>query len=298
MGDSLNYFLQQLVNGLSCGSIYAMIAIGYSMVYGLLYLVNFAHGDLYVFGTFIAYSLILSIGSVIHPIICCVIAAILAGVIGMVIERLAYRPVRNANRMVPMISAFGVALVLKTMAQAIWGPEAIAFHSLLPTSSFNVGSLQIYSRAIVIPLISLCVVILMQFVLNHTKLGRGTRCIMQDIQTASLMGIPTNTIIPLIYALGGALGVLGGVLYCSYYRYISIEMGMLGTIKAWAVVMLGGVGNFWGAFIGGIILGVAESMAGAYVGTAFRDAVGYIVIVVVLMFRPEGLFGARKAEKV
>ena len=296
--EGLNYFLQQLINGLSCGSIYAMIAIGYSMVYGLLYLVNFAHGDLYVFGTFIAYSLIISLSSVIHPIFCCLIAAVITGGIGVVIERTAYRPVRNANRMVPMISAFGVALILKTIAQIIWGPEAIPFESLLPSSSVNVGGLQIYSRAIIIPIISLAVVVIMQFVLNRTKLGLGTRDIMQDIQTSSLMGIPTNTIIPMIYALGGFLGVLGGVLYCSYYGYISIDMGMLGTIKAWAVVMLGGVGNFWGAFVGGIILGVAESMAGAYVGTAFRDAVGYIVIVVVLMFLPEGLFGVKKAEKV
>lgn len=292
------YFFQQLINGLSCGSIYAMIAIGYSMVYGLLYLVNFAHGDLYVFGTFIAYTLIMTVSSVIHPIFCCLIAAIITGGIGIVIERTAYRPVRNANRMVPMISAFGVALILKTIAQVIWGPEAIPFKSLLPSSSIEIGGLQIYTRAIVIPVISLAVVVAMQFVLNRTKLGRGTRCIMQDIQTSSLMGIPTNTIIPLIYALGGFLGVLGGVLYCSYYGYISVDMGMLGTIKAWAVVMLGGVGNFWGAFFGGIILGVAESMAGAYVGTAFRDAMGYIVIVIVLMFRPQGLFGTKKAEKV
>lgn len=292
------YFFQQLINGLSCGSIYAMIAIGYSMVYGLLYLVNFAHGDLYVFGTFIAYTLIMTASSVIHPIFCCFIAAIITGGIGIVIERTAYRPVRNANRMVPMISAFGVALILKTIAQVIWGPEAIPFESLLPSSSIEIGGLQVYTRAIVIPIISLAVVVTMQFVLNRTKLGRGTRCIMQDIQTSSLMGIPTNTIIPLIYALGGFLGVLGGVLYCSYYGYISVDMGMLGTIKAWAVVMLGGVGNFWGAFFGGIILGVAESMAGAYVGTAFRDAMGYIVIVIVLMFRPQGLFGTKKAEKV
>lgn len=296
--NGLYYFLQQLINGLSCGSIYAMIAIGYSMVYGLLYLINFAHGDLYVFGTFIAYSLIVAMSATVHPIICCLVAAVLTGGIAIVIERTAYRPVRNANRMVPMISAFGVALILKTIAQAIWGPEAIPFESLLPTSSINVGNLQIYTRAIVIPVISLAVVVIMQFVLNKTKLGRGTRCIMQDIQTSSLMGIPTNTIIPLIYALGGFLGVLGGVMYCSYYGYISVDMGLLGTIKAWAVVMLGGVGNFWGAFFGGIILGVAEAMAGAYVGTAFRDAVGYIVIVFVLMFRPEGLFGVKKAEKV
>lgn len=218
--EKVNYFLQQLINGISCGSIYAMIAIGYSMVYGLLYLVNFAHGDLYVFGTFIAYSLMISLASKVHPLICCLIAGIITGGIGIIIERTAYRPVRNANRMVPMISAFGVALILKTVAQVIWGPEAIPFESLLPSGSFMVGGMQIYIRAIIIPLCSLAVVVIMQFVLQKTKMGLGTRDIMQDIQTSSLMGIPTNTIIPGIYALGGFLGVFGGVLYCSYYSYI------------------------------------------------------------------------------
>ena len=219
------------------------------------------------------YSLMISLASKVHPLICCLIAGIITGGIGIIIERTAYRPVRNANRMVPMISAFGVALILKTVAQVIWGPEAIPFESLLPSGSFMVGGMQIYIRAIIIPLCSLAVVVIMQFVLQKTKMGLGTRDIMQDIQTSSLMGIPTNTIIPGIYALGGFLGVFGGVLYCSYYSYISIDMGMLGTIKAWAVVMLGGVGSFWGAFFGGIILGIAEAMAGAYVGTAFRDAI-------------------------
>ena len=137
--EKVNYFLQQLINGISCGSIYAMIAIGYSMVYGLLYLVNFAHGDLYVFGTFIAYSLMISLASKVHPLICCLIAGIITGGIGIIIERTAYRPVRNANRMVPMISAIGVALILKTVAKVIWGPEANPFESLLPSGSFMVG---------------------------------------------------------------------------------------------------------------------------------------------------------------
>lgn len=234
--EKVNYFLQQLINGISCGSIYAMIAIGYSMVYGLLYLVNFAHGDLYVFGTFIAYSLMISLASKVHPLICCLIAGIITGGIGIIIERTAYRPVRNANRMVPMISAFGVALILKTVAQVIWGPEAIPFESLLPSGSFMVGGMQIYIRAIIIPLCSLAVVVIMQFVLQKTKMGLGTRDIMQDIQTSSLMGIPTNTIIPGIYALGGFLGVFGGVLYCSYFDYWNV----FGRAFEWTI-------DFWDA---------------------------------------------------
>ena len=221
MNEGLTYFLQQVINGLSCGAIYSMIAIGYSMVYGVLGLINFAHGDLYVFGTFIAYSLIIVLSGMVNPWLLAIVAGCLAGCVGMVIERLAYRPIRKANRMVPMISAFGCAAVLKTISQAVWGPEAISFESLsfLPEGPFMLGNLQVYNRALFIPAVSLAVVIIMQYILNHTKFGLGTRCIMQDSATSNLIGVPSDTIIPLIYFLGGFLGVMGGVLYCSYYGY-------------------------------------------------------------------------------
>jgi len=294
----MTYFLQQSINGISIGAIYAMIALGYSMVYGLLYLINFAHGDLYVFGTFLAYTAIVLLSAYIHPILCCLLGALVAGAVGIVMERFAFRPVRSGSRNVSMISALGCAAVLKMVSQAIWGPESLPFQSLLPKGVININDLQLYTRSIVVVAVSLLVVLVMQLVQQYTKFGRGTRFIMQDITTASLVGVNTNFIIPMVYALGGFLGVLGGVLYSSYYSLLNIDMGILGTIKAWAVVTLGGPGSFVGALLGGIMLGWSEAMAGAYLNNAARDAVGYLVIVVALMIKPNGLFGKKKVEKV
>lgn len=273
---------------------YAMIAVGYSMVYSLLYQVNFAHGDLYVFGTFIAFSLI----TIMPTPVAIIAAGLMTAFIGMTIERTVYRPVRFANRIVPMISALGAALILRTIAQILWGPEALAFPSFLPSGYFLAGNFRIFLKNLIVPAIATISVLGLTFMMKHTKLGRATQCIVEDITTASLMGIPVNKIIPLIYGLGGFFGVIGGMVYSSFYGVISIDMGIWGTIKAWAAAMLGGVGSFYGAFFGGLILGLAETLAGAYISSAHKDAIGYIVIVLVLVFRPYGLFGKKKVKKV
>lgn len=294
MNESLNYFLQTLINGISIGSMYSMIAVGYSMVYCLLYQINFAHGDLYVFGTFIAFSLLTML-----PIPAAIIlAGLLTGLIGMTIERTVYRPVRFANRIVPMISALGAALVLRTIAQVIWGPQALAFPTFLPDGYWTVGGFRIFQKNVIIILAATIMVVGLTQFMKHTKLGRSTQCIVENISTAFLMGIPINTIIPLIYGLGGFFGVVGGIAYSAFYGVISIDMGIWGTIKAWAAAMLGGVGSFYGAFIGGLILGLSETFAGAYISSAHKEAIGYIVIVLVLVFKPNGLLGKKKIEKV
>ena len=295
MNPELSYFLQQLLNGLSVGSMYAMIAVGYSMVYSLLYQVNFAHGDLYVFGTFIALTLVNMGLPIVGGLI---LAGIMTALIGMGIERTVYRPVRFANRIVPMISALGAALILRTVAQVIWGPEALAFPPIVAREHIMLGGFRIQYQQILVLAVATACVLLFTLVMKKTKLGRATQCIMQDITTSSLMGIPVNRIIPLIYGLGGFFGAIGGVLFSSYYNVISIDMGIWGTVKAWAAAMLGGVGSFHGAFLGGIILGLAETMAGAYINTGYKDAIGYLVIVLVLLIRPAGLFGKQRAEKV
>ena len=295
MNPELNYFLLQLLNGLSVGGIYAMIAVGYSMVYSLLFQVNFAHGDLYVFGTFIAFS-IMSLGLPLWG--CIILAGLCTALIGMTIERTVYRPVRFANRIVPMISALGAALILRTIAQIVWGPEPLAFPSIVPNKYISLGDFRIQYKQILVLAVAATCVFAFTYVMKSTKLGRATQCIMQDITTASLMGIPINKIIPLIYGLGGFFGVVGGTLFSSYYNVVSIDMGMLGTVKAWAAAMLGGVGSFYGAFFGGIILGLAETMAGAYIHTGYKDAIGYLIIVLVLLFKPSGLFGKKRVEKV
>lgn len=295
MNSELNYFLQTISNGISLGSMYSMIAVGYSMVYSLLYQVNFAHGDLYVFGTFIAFTFM----SMALPLPIAILAAgLLTALIGMTIERTVYRPVRYANRIVPMISALGAALVLRTIAQVIWGPEALAFPLFLPEGSLDLGGFQLFYKNIVVLAFATALVVALTAVMNHTKMGRATQCIVENMQTAQLMGIPINKIIPLIYGLGGFFGVIGGIMYSGYYGVISIDMGIWGTIKAWAAAMLDGVGSFYGAFLGGILLGAAETFAGAYVGSASKEALGYIVIVLVLVFRPNGLLGKKKVVKV
>ena len=295
MNSELNYFLQTASNGISLGSMYSMIAVGYSMVYSLLYQVNFAHGDLYVFGTFIAFTFM----SMALPLPVAILAAgLLTALIGMTIERTVYRPVRYANRIVPMISALGAALVLRTVAQVIWGPEALAFPLFLGDGALNIGGFTLFYKNIIVLAVATVLVVALTAVMNHTKMGRATQCIVENMQTAQLMGIPINKIIPLIYGLGGFFGVIGGIMYSGYYGVISIDMGIWGTIKAWAAAMLGGVGSFYGAFLGGILFGVAETFAGAYVGSASKEALGYIVIVIVLVFRPNGLLGKKKVVKV
>ena len=290
----MNYFVQTLINGISLGSMYSMIAVGYSMVYCLLYQINFAHGDLYVFGTFIAYTLL----SFLPVPAAIILAGILTGLIGMTIERTVYRPVRYANRIVPMISALGAALVLRTIAQVVWGAEAIAFPTFLPQGAWNIGGFMIFKKNIVIIVFSAALIVVLTKIMNHTKFGRATQCIVENTPTASLMGIPINVIIPLIYGLGGFFGVIGGVAYSAFYGVVSIDMGIWGTIKAWAAAMLGGVGSFYGAFFGGLILGLSETFAGAYISSAHKEAIGYIVIVLVLVFKPNGLFGKKKVVKV
>ena len=274
---------------------YSVLALGYSMVYSLLYSPNFAHGDLYVFGTFIAWSLLMA---GLPAIAAMVFAGLCAALIGMTIERTVYRPVRSANRIVPMISALGVALILRTVAQLIWGPEALAFPSILPSGYFQIGGFRIFYQQIIVLLAGVVIMVVFTLAMKKTKIGKATQCIMQNSRTASLMGIPVNKIIPLIYALGGFIGMIGGVLFSSYYNVIAIDMGIWGTIKTWAAAMLGGIGSFYGAFAGGMLLGIAETFAGAYIHSGFKDALGYIVIVLILLFKPSGLLGKKRVEKV
>lgn len=295
MNEELLYFIKQLINGISLGSMYAVVAIGYSMVYSILYLINFAHGDLYIFGTFVAFTLYkLGIPSAAFVIM----AGVVGGLIAMLIEKTAYRPVREANRIVPMVSALGAALILRTVAQILWGTQTLVFPKIFESRPINIGLVQIGSENLLSLLIAGLCVLLFTVLINHTKIGKATLCVIQNINVAGLMGIPVDLIVSLVYMLGGFFGVVGGVMISSYYSSINIQMGMWGTCKAWAAAQLGGVGSFYGAFLGGLILGVIETMAAAYLGSGFKDAVGYLAIVLILLFRPDGLFGRKKAIKV
>lgn len=290
----INYVIKQLLNGLAAGSIYALVAVGYNMVYGILELVNFAHGDVYMFGTFIALALLL--GHLPVPL-AILLACVSGGLIGVLVERMAYRPVRNAPRVVPMISAVAAAFVLRNLAQLIWGTETKPFLELIPVHMVRLGAIEINSMQLLIMLIALSLTGLFSLIVRKTKLGKATRSVAQDIPAAKLMGIEVNRIIQFVYFAGGFFGVAGGILFSMYYA-VWIGMGFLGTMKAWIACIIGGIGSLQGAFVGGILVGVFEAIISGFVSSAYRDAFTYGLVMIILLVRPKGIFGRQVAEKV
>jgi branched-chain amino acid transport system permease protein len=290
----LNYLIKQLINGLAAGSIYALIAVGYNMVYGILGLVNFAHGDVYMFGTFIALSLL----ETHFPVPLAVLLACAAGgVLGVLVERVAYRPVRNAPRVVPMISAVAAALVLRNVAQLIWGTQTMPFPALLPDQTIHLGTIGVSSLQLVIVTIALSLTAIFALIVRKTKVGKATRSVAQDIPASRLMGINVNQIITFVYFTGGFFGVAGGILFSMYYA-IWIGMGFLGTMNAWIACIIGGIGSLEGAFTGGILLGLFQALASGYISSSYRDALTYGLVMIILLVRPKGIFGRQVAEKV
>ena len=289
-----NYLVKQILNGLAAGSIYALVAVGYNMVYGILELINFAHGDIYMLGTFIALSLLLGHMPVLPAVL---LACVAGGVIGVVVQRVAYRPVRDAPRVVPMISAVGAAFVLRNLAQLIWGTETMPFPEVLPTRMIQVGGVQVNSLQVFILVLASSLTGLFALVVHKTKLGKATRSVAQDIPAAKLMGIEVEKIIQFVYFAGGFLGVAGGILFSMYYA-VWIGMGFLGTMKAWIACVIGGIGSLQGAFVGGLLLGVVEALISGFVSSAYRDAISYALVMIILVVRPMGIFGRKVAEKV
>lgn len=288
------YWSAQVANGLAVGSVYALIALGYSLVYSILNLINFAHGYVIMVGAFAA----LTFFGMSMPVPVAIVAACLIGAaLAIAVERIAYRPVRFSNRVVPMISALGAGLVLSAAAQLIWGPEVRAFPQLIPRHMLSLAGVAVSSQALVILAVSATLAAAASWLLYGTKLGMAAQCVCQDLQAARLVGIPVDSVIVVIYAAGGFLGVAGGVLFAVYFNAVFLQMGLLATTKAWAAVMLGGIGNFQGAFAGGLILGVAESLSTAVVGSAYKDGVSLAVIVVMLLLRPDGLFGVPAGQR-
>ena len=290
----MEYFVKQMLNGLAMGSIYALVAMGYNMVYGILELINFAHGDVYMFGTFVALGLLWQ--RVPFPL-ALLLACLASGIIGAVIERVAYRPVRDAPRVVPMISAVGAALVLRNCAQLIWGTMTFAFPEVLPTRTIVIGDFKINTLHLIVSGLALSLAGAFALLVRRTKLGKAMRCVSQDIPVARLMGIPVNRIIQLVYFTGGVLGVTGGVLFSMYYA-VWIGMGFLGTMKAWIASVIGGIGSLQGAFVGGMLLGVIEALVAGYISSDYKDAISYALVMMLLVVRPMGIFGRQVAEKV
>ncbi|MCX7615097.1 MAG: branched-chain amino acid ABC transporter permease [Clostridiales bacterium] len=290
-------FVQNLINALSVGSVYALIAIGYNLVYGILELLNFAHGDVYAVGCFVTFMMI---ASGLNPFLA-ILGGMIAGyIVNMLVERFAYRPVRYSGRVAPTISAVGIAYIMRNFIMVFWGPETFSFdlgifsNTKLHLGNIIVGTLQIY-----IFLTAVAFMLIITLVLKKTKWGQAIIGISQSIPTTSLMGVPVNRVISIVYGLGAAVGVIGGLLFCNYYGFIYVGIGfMFGTMKAWMSSILGGVGSLKGCIIGALCLGLAEVMVAAYVSTSYKDAIVWGLFIVFVLFKPKGLFPAQIAEKV
>jgi branched-chain amino acid transport system permease protein len=350
-------FLQQLINGISQGSAYALIALGYTMVYGVLRLINFAHGDVYMFGAFMGYYLSNNrwvqgnLGNSIASAVVVMLASMgLAAGVGIVIERFAYRPgrssasytlafwlaivgagagqlirptaamlaagagtgvvlgvvleklglrpVRQSSRLALLIIAIGVSLFMENGGQQTFGADPKFFPQLIPTTLLDIGPLKIDSQKIIVLVVSIVLMIFLNIIVNSTKTGKAMRAVSFDLETAKLMGINTDRIIAFTFALGSALAAAGGILVSLMYPKIDPLMGIMPGLKAFVAAVLGGIGNITGAMLGGLIVGMAEVMAVGYGQSTYRDAIAFIILVLILLLKPAGIMGKGLVEKV
>ena len=291
--------LQNLINALSVGSVYALIAIGYNLVYGILEKLNFAHGDVYAVGCFVTFTC-LGLSWSVSPIFAIIAGMAIGYILNLLVERFAYRPVRESGRIAPTISAVGIAYIMRNLLQLIWGPTTYKFDlGIFPSTTFNVGGAILGSTQIYILIMALVLLLLFTMVLKKTRWGQAIIGISQSIPTAALMGVPVNKVISIVYGIGAAIGVIGGLLYCSYYGFIYMGIGfMFGTMKAWMASILGGVGSLKGAIIGAMCLGFSEVFVAAYISTSYKEAIVWGIFIVFILIKPKGLFPAQIAEKV
>lgn len=290
-------FLQQLVNGVSLGSIYALIALGYTMVYGIVKLINFAHGDVFMVGAFIGFYSITVLDLGFFPSL--LISMVTCAILGVLIERIAYKPLRNATRIAALITAIGVSLLIEYGVIYVRGAQPEAYPSdIIPAKSLELLGVKISSQSLLILGTSVVLMILLQFIVHKTKIGKAMRAVSHDMDAARLMGINVNNTISATFAIGSALAGAAGVAFGMYYTKIEPLMGIIPGLKAFVAAVLGGIGIIPGAMVGGLLLGVIESLVSAAGFSLWRDGVAFVVLILILIFRPAGLFGKNVREKV
>ncbi|HTV75197.1 MAG TPA: branched-chain amino acid ABC transporter permease [Candidatus Acidoferrales bacterium] len=303
----MDVFFQQLINGLSLGGIYALIALGYTMVYGIIELINFAHGDIYTLGTFVSLAVLTGLGvsgelhgwPLLGVLVLSIFGAMLAcGIAGVVIERLAYRRLRNAPRLAPLITAIGVSFILENIMQLWQGPSPVPFPSVIPNPSFQIGGVQIATKQILVVALAVVMMVGLQFFVYNTRLGKAMRATAQDRDAAQLMGININTTIAATFLIGSALAGAAGFVSGVYYGTTWFFNGFSAGLKAFTAAVLGGIGNLAGAMLGGFLIGVIEAMTAQYISDQWTNVVVFSVLVLVLIFRPSGLLGESLPEKV
>jgi len=308
----MDIFLQQLINGLVLGSVYALVALGYTMVYGILELINFAHGEITMMGAMVALAVIgaLALAAPGLPGVLVLGAGLVVAIpvcmaLGLLIERVAYRPLRHAPRLAPLITAIGVSIILQNIAMLIWGKQYIPFPDVLPQGRHEVLGAHITDVQIAILLLTMSIMLMLILVVQKTRLGRAMRATAQSRQVASLMGVDVNRVIASTFVIGSALAAVAGVMVSAYYGLAHYYMGFLLGLKAFSAAVLGGIGNLGGAMLGGLLLGLIESfgagyigdLTGGFLGSHYQDVFAFFVLIAVLVFRPSGLLGARVVER-
>ena len=303
-------FIQQIINGLVLGSMYALVALGYTMVYGIINLINFAHGEVLMVGALTSWTIVTALASSGLPgwaimLISLVAAIVVCSVLNFTIEKVAYRPLRNAPRLAPLITAMGMSLLLQTLAMIIWKPTIKSYPILLPTEPINVFGAVINTVQIIILVTTAVVLAGLMYLVNYTKLGRAMRATAENPRVAGLMGVRPDMVISATFVIGAALAAIAGVMWAANYGSASHTMGFLPGLKAFTAAVFGGIGNLAGAMVGGVALGIIEALGAGYIGALtggvlgshYQDIFAFIVLILVLTLRPSGLLGERVADR-
>ena len=308
----MDILLQQVINGLVLGSMYALIALGYTMVYGIINLINFAHGEVLMVGALTSWTVITTMQGAmpgtpgwIFLILATLIACVVAAVLNFTIEKIAYRPLRNSNKLAPLITAIGMSILLQTLAMIIWKPNPKPYPNLLPTTPIEVAGAVITPTQIMILAVTAISLAVLMYLVNYTKLGRAMRATAENPRVAGLMGVKPDMVISATFIIGAILAAIAGVMYASNYGTVQHAMGFLPGLKAFTAAVFGGIGNLGGAVLGGILLGLIESIASGYIGdltggvlgSHYSDIFAFIVLIFVLTLRPSGLLGERVADR-
>jgi branched-chain amino acid transport system permease protein len=308
----MDIFIQQIINGLVLGSMYALVALGYTMVYGVLNLINFAHGDVLMVGAMVAISILKIVQNVapdlpgvVKLIIAIVCAIPVCVAVNVIIERVAYRRLRNAPRLAPLITAIGVSILLQTFAMMIWGRSPIPFPQVMSTDSYNVFGALISQTQVMLLILAVLSMVGLVLLVEKTKMGRAMRATAENPRVAGLMGVDSNRVIVATFAIGAALAAIAGVMWGANYSSAQFAMGFVPGLKAFSAAVLGGIGNIYGAMVGGILLGLIESLGAGYIGdltngfigSNYQDIFAFIVLIAVLTLRPSGIMGERVADR-
>jgi branched-chain amino acid transport system permease protein len=308
----MDTFIQQVINGLVLGSMYALVALGYTMVYGIIGLINFAHGEVLMVGALTSWTIIGLMKDAmpgtpgyIILFISLVIACIVAATLNYVIEKVAYRPLRNSPKLAPLITAIGMSILLQTLAMIIWKPNYKAFPTLLPSTPFDIGGAVITQTQVLILGMTALSLALLMWLVNYTKLGRAMRATAENPRVAALMGVKPDTVISATFLIGAVLAAIAGVMWAANYGTVQHTMGFLPGLKAFTAAVFGGIGNLAGAVVGGVLLGLIESIGAGYIGeitggvlgSHYSDIFAFVVLIIVLTLRPSGLLGERVADR-